>query len=92
MVRLQLGLKHGSRCPWRTCAWVLATSGPIPFRPLLCGCPEQLSNPSMGQPSNSWALSDCKSIFSSTAYLPTMVVACQAVKLSSDVSFEGAIG
>ena len=42
-------------CPWRSCARVLAASGPIPFRPLLQGCPGAAVNPLVGQPLNSWS-------------------------------------
>jgi hypothetical protein len=49
-------------------------AGPSLITPYSKGAPEWLSNPSVGQPSNSWVLMGCRSVFSSVSLL--LVAVC----------------
>jgi hypothetical protein len=81
-------MDRDARGTWVPGYWPLA--GPSFATPYSSGVLERLSNPSLGQSTNSWAFSGRKSVFSFAAYLLAAVVAHQAVESPSDVCLEGA--
>jgi hypothetical protein len=77
---------HGAHVPrYRLLA------GPSFSTPRSKGRPRVVVEPSVGQPSNSWAFMGCSSVFSSVSLLPAVVHGPWGDKPPSDASYEGVV-